>query len=666
MYQSRIRLLFRLLWPQFIWLTLILLGARYVMFQQFTGPSALVDQADDIRRMWITGLRYDLRIAGMALAPLVLSGLLLAAWRSSWQLWRHLALGFIALVSLIVAGCAISNFYYYQTYHRHFDVFAFGLFEDDTSAVLANMGQDYPILAASLLAVLLAAIPTLFAYYQLRTASIKGAISWPFFIIYVLISLTLVFAFARGSLGTFPLRRGNAQVSELSVLNQLTPNALMALAWARKDKIHDVKFSPVSSAEGQALLTTLNFDSLNGQTPRNDYVSQYPPHVVVAMMEGLGSNMLAFDEPERNDLLGRLRPHFEQDFLFTRFLSQDNGTAPSLAALFFNSPVQSISHSSAQTVDLTTPFDVYKKAGYRNIFISPGNMMWRNLVNYLPLQGVDAVYDQNALLEHYPDAEQYMTDWGLPDEYAYRLAEKLLAESEQPLFISILSVTNHPPYVTPNTYTPKPVAITPHYQRHIEEGAIKPHNILTTFQYASDALGGFISHIKDSDLAKRTLIAVTGDHQMRRVKAFYPNEQVLDRGVPFYLYVPDNILNTRDWHFDPTRVGSHKDIMPTLYHYSLSQQPYLALGGRNMLATTDDAARNFGYNVLLWIDAKGAYVLNESPVFYPWLNTDSLQLDGEQAYAVSPQQDKRMAAYPKLLRWHINQQVKGEHTSEKQ
>ncbi|MGB5856312.1 MAG: LTA synthase family protein [Oceanisphaera sp.] len=659
MYQSRIRLLFRLLWLQVAWLVLILLGARYLMFQQFADPQTLVGQADDVRRMWVTGIRYDLRIAGMALAPLLLSGLLLAAWHNSWQVWRRLAPLFIALVSLIVAAAAIGNFYYYQTYHHHFDVFAFGLFEDDTSAVLANMGQDYPVISASLLALLAAAIPALLVYYQLRLAPRKRPMPWAFFVVYVLIGVSLVFVFARGSVGTFPLRRGNAQVSELSVLNQLTPNALMALDWAWKDKKRDVQFTTVSQQQGQQLLHTLNFASLNGHTQSNDYLAQQPPHVVLAMMESLGSNMLAFDQPSNNDLLGRLRPHFADDFLFTRFLSQDNGTAPSLAALFFNSPVQSISHSSAQHIDLDTPFDIYNKAGYRNIFISPGNMMWRNLVNYLPLQGVDAVYDQNALLDYYPEAEQYMTDWGLPDEYAYRLAETLLAESEQPLFISILTVTNHPPYVTPNTYSPKPITITPQYAQHIEAGSIEPYEILTTFQYAADALGGFIDHIKDSSLANRTLIAATGDHQMRRIKAFYPNEQVLDRGVPFYLYVPKPILDSLDWRFDPLRVGSHKDIMPTLYHYSLSQQPYLALGGRNMLAPQDDAARAFGYNVLLWIDQQGAYVLNDPPVFYPWLTSDSLLLDNEPVQPVAPKQAARIAAYPQLLRWHINQQVKG-------
>lgn len=53
-------------------------------------------------------------------------------------------------------------------------------------------------------------------------------------------------------------------------------------------------------------------------------------------------------------------------------------------------------------------------------------MMWRNLVNYLPVQGVDEVYDQNALMKRYPQAAKEITAWGVPDDYAYRLAQTLL------------------------------------------------------------------------------------------------------------------------------------------------------------------------------------------------------------------------------------------------
>lgn len=413
------------------------------MYNSFVEPDLVADKGDDLLRMWVTGLRYDLRIAGMAVAPFLLFGLGLAGWSKGWgYLWRSLPLWF-GWVAFIVASVAIGNYFYYQTYHNHIDVFAFGLVDDDTCAVLANMWQDYPVIKGGIAATLLALPPVWFSY-RVRSMTLRPWPSALFWVVLVL-SVILIAVAARGSVGTFPLRRANAQVSDLTVLNKLTPNGLMAIDWAIKDYQADIQFEIVDAAEKIRLLKAAGLDSLAGRTPINTWLADHKPHVVMSLMESFGSNMLALDEPGKNDLLGSLREPFRQDFVFKRFVSEGNGTAPSLAALFFHSPMENLSHSSAQSKALTgTPFSIYKQAGYRVIFISPGNMMWRNLANYLPVQGVDALYDQNALLEMYPESAKEMTDWGVPDEYAYHLAEKLLKEAKQPLFISILTVTNHP------------------------------------------------------------------------------------------------------------------------------------------------------------------------------------------------------------------------------
>lgn len=657
MYQRRLQQLLPILWPQLIWLTLILMVARVVMYNSFVEPDLVADKGGDLLRMWVTGLRYDLRIAGMAVAPFLLLGLGLAGWSKGWEsLWRSLPLWF-GVTAFIVASVAIGNYFYYQTYHNHIDVFAFGLFDDDTRAVLANLWQDYPVVKGVLAAVILAFPPVWFSYH-IRTMALRpwpGALFWAVLVL----SVILVAIAARGSVGAFPLRRGNAQVSELTVLNKLTPNGLMAIDWAIKDHQADIFFEKVDAAEKIKLLGATGLDSLTGRTPVNTWLADNKPHVVMSLMESFGSNMLALDEPSKNDLLGSLREPLRQDFVFKRFVSEGNGTAPSLAALFFHSPVENLSHSSAQYKTLTgTPFSIYKQAGYRVIFISPGNMMWRNLVNYLPAQGVDALYDQNALLEMYPESAKEMTDWGLPDEYAYRLAEALLKEAKQPLFISILTVTNHPPYVVPTHYAPQPVIVTDGVRRHAEAGQIDQLNILRTYQYAADAFGRFVTTIKSSSLGTHTLLAASGDHQMRRVKAYYPAEQMLDRAVPFYLYVPKAVLDRVPWHFDPVRPGSHKDIFPTLYAFSLSDMPYQALGGRNLLAPQDDPMRAFGYNETLWIDADGAYPLTGNPVRYPWASEAGWYL-GETGQPVSDEHWLRMQAYPALLRWQLNARVTG-------
>ncbi|WP_458576302.1 sulfatase-like hydrolase/transferase [Aliamphritea spongicola] len=110
----------------------------------------------------------------------------------------------------------------------------------------------------------------------------------------------------------------------------------------------------------------------------------------------------------------------------------------------------------------------------------------------------------------------------------------MLDESDQPLFINILTVSNHPPYFTPDSYTPGPVDVSAEYQARAGGGEIELDNILKTFQYAADSLGRFIGDVKASDkLADNTVIAATGDHQMRRFEARLPEESMLDSAVPF-------------------------------------------------------------------------------------------------------------------------------------
>ncbi len=581
----------------------------------------IANHSSDLTRMWLVGLRYDLRVTAIALGVILLSATIMAVNQFTWRAWIILSRVYLLITTIFIVSASIGSYYYFQTFHQPFNIFLFALFEDDTKTVLSNIWDDYPVIKLVLLT-MLSGFLTIYLFTKLQKRN-KQPGSTSIFICYLIISIFLFTLLGRGSFGTFPLRRANAQVSESATINHITPNAVMALSWAWKDKKNDIKLESYSDEEIAQALEILGLDTIYETSRKNSYLEQNPPHVVLTLMESFGSNMLAFDDPVKNDMLGSLRQHFQEDFVFKRFLPHGNGTAPSLAALFFNSPLQNISHSSLSHLELETPFSTYRNAGYKTVFISPGNLMWRNLANYLPTQQVDQVYDQNSLLNEYPEAARHLTDWGLPDEYAFRYAHKILMQAQEPMFIGILTVTNHPPYRYPDTYQPKPVSMNTGYEQHAEEGKIDHSNLLTTFQYAADAYGSFISTIKDSTLADKTILAATGDHQMRRIKAFYPQEAFLDRAVPFYLYVPEKIQSNIKITYEPSRTGSHKDIMPTLYEASLSDTRYLALAGRNMLAPFDIPEKNFGYNELLWINEDGAFNIQGKTSLHRWDGSNS-------------------------------------------
>ena len=654
MYQLRYRELSRIIFETILVAIIILLLARLAMFIAFVDTDKLAGKEIDLIRLFTTGLLFDLKASTIFMVPVYLSGLAFAAFERHWKAYRAFTRGYSLLVIVSFTLIAISNFYYYETYHNHFDIFIFGLAEDDTSAVLANIWQDYPVLRALLAAIITGLLFLLISSKKPITAvwSKTAAIS------YGLIFFSLFAVASRGSLDTFPLRRSNAQISDLNILNKLTPNGLIAISWANKDKRKDAKFDKVEQAEVEALnMKLFGNQYLQQKSANNPFLSEQPPHVVLALMESMGSNILELDDPVDNDLLGSLRTHFESDFVYRRFISAGNGTAPSLAAILFNSPVSSISHSSAQKTSLAgSIFRPYKEAGYKTIFISPGNMMWRNLVNYLPLQGVDEVYDQNFLMRQYPQANDQLTAWGIPDEYAFKLAEKLLEESEQPLFINILTVSNHPPYVVPHDYKSRPVTVSEEYRQRAGGGEIELDNILKTFQYAADSLGRFVSNVKSStQLSDNTIIAATGDHQMRRFEAKIPEEAMLDSAVPFYLRVPESILSSRKFKYEAQRIGSHKDIMPTLYNLSLSGQSYLNMGGRDLLNADDNSERNFGFNETIWINDTGAISLNDTSKIYTWQGS-SLKL-ASSAINNSPVTQQKINEFITLQRKFINWEV---------
>ena len=542
---------------------------------------------------------------------------------------------------------AIVNFYYFRTYGNKIDIFIFGLKDDDTLAIFEILWRDYPLILGIISAIAYG-IFTLFLYnishqffsifttlqpflphFRLRAKSAITLISQFLCIILLIIG-------ARGSLGTYPLKEDNYRISTLPIFNHLATNPLLALDWAYSNYKADAHISPPSAQRGEALQEAL-FPLLR-QSPYSMFLKDNPPHIVVNLMESFGSNMLIYDELPHNDLLGALRKHFDEDFVFFRFLSGANGTLASFFMLFFDSPTP-LSRGSAKTTSLPyNPFAIYANAGYEVIYITSGYESWQNTGDYMRIQGVGHIYDALHLMERFPQSKKDKNAYGIPDEYAYKLAFEILSNAQKPTFIAILTTSNHPPYHLPHTYAPKPITLSEAIKAKAKnnEAKQKLQTSMTLYQYANNAFGEFLDRIKDSALKSKTIIAATGDHYVRDFSSNARTDKAIAYAVPFYIYVPQDYAKAI--HYDSTRIGSHKDIFPTLYELSLSHTQYMSVGGRNILATQDKAPYAFGYNQAAWIDKKGIYPINEA-VGYMW--GDSQKgfglLSSDTQIALSPQ-----------------------------
>ncbi|EFL92688.1 putative phosphoglycerol transferase [Candidatus Regiella insecticola LSR1] len=644
-------------------------GRAYLLFTHGASKT-LADFSLDVTRMfWIGGL-FDIRIASLLFVPCLLMAGCLAVSNRIFLIWQRFWPWVAAILSVIVLIMTVVNVFYYATYERFIDVFVFGLIEDDTVAVLSTVWQSYPVIGVLFCLGLFSII--VFWFYRrwqrwLGTKP-KYKISLPISIIITVVILFICFLGMRGSVGTFPLRQHDVQVSTIKMLNMLTPNGLIAMYWAVNAHQKNNQFVTATNEKGTELLsrflerpTQASLTPFIAKTDTNRVAKKNPPNVVLAVMESMGYHLQSLDHHQR-DLLGALRQHWLTDWHFERFISEGDGTIDSLNRFFVRSPMSSISQSSTQTAAfISNMFTPYLTNGYKIIFVTSGNGAWQNLNQFLPRLGVSEFMEQNGLKKRYPDAS--IGTWGVPDEYMFRYMKERLAEADkkgEPIFMMSMSTTHHPPYKTPTGYRKTDVELTETEKQRLRNLATDDElkTVLNTLAYANDQLGLFISWVKSQALGTHTIIAATGDHNIRGIGYPDTHELVLGHAVPFYLYVPQDYRQNS--YFDSSRVGSHKDILPTLYQLSLSETTYYRTGC-NLLSKTQDNTWCQGYNPEVAITAEGPCILTVHKEFRPWANQKGLFLGDPKD--MTPEQEKqcnRWSTFTDLLWWQLNRQVGGQ------
>lgn len=497
-------------------------------------------------------------------------------------------------------------------YQTNIDTFIFTLKDDETTAILGIIFDDYPIIILTLIALCFTAFCIRWNFQLTKFHTIvhlRFRIVLPLVLLFI-----LLYALAlRGPFRHITMNVENYKFSKVESFNHLVLNPLMSFAFAHKMyKKENLNLVRANEKEGEILQKKLF--PLFEISPKNPIAELQKPHIMVNLMESFGGQMLAFNNADFN-LLGELKKHFETDFVFERFLPFANGTAPSLSFLFLNSP-KTLSKSQYKKHYLPlSPIEIYKKQGYKVIFLTAGNRAWFGMGDFMRTQGVDELIDEIVISEEYAEANETRNSYGILDEFMYKKAFEILNTAKEPLLILALSASNHPPF--PNVYESVTKDKIPN--EILQKFPKNAHTIINTYIYANNEFGKFLNKIKASTLKDKVIIAATGDHRVRDMQSDFSTEQALSYAVPFYLYVPE----TYQYHinYNKNRIGSHKDIFPTLYALSLSEVEYLNMGGRNLLGEIKNPKYEFGYNEAVWLDEKGIYSANAG---FHYANSQSL------------------------------------------
>ncbi len=196
---------------------------------------------------------------------------------------------------------------------------------------------------------------------------------------------------------------------------------------------------------------------------------------------------------------------------------------------------------------------VLRKNGYRTMFFMTHESQYDNMNAFLRTNGYDEIYSQ----ENYPKSE-IVNSFGVQDHYLYHYALQKLAQKRQPFMATLLSISNHPPYVVPEWFHPN--------------AEKKEEQIV---EYADDALRIFFKQAATQKWYDNTVFVLLGDHGKLIGASEDEMPQCLNH-IPLMIFAPG---------MTPRQVDSwcmQMDVQPTL----------LSLLGITAVQ------KNFGQNVL--------------------------------------------------------------------
>ena len=627
------------------------------------GVLALIVDANNIQDgelgdLLFIGLRFDLKIIASILLVVLCLPALVFAVLDRWFLFSYWVRA--SLLSMIVVLLLLSflDFGFYMYFGTPIDSLVYGIIEDGTSEVISSIFGDWRLIQIIALCVL--SIVLLGYWFVNKTqasnarmdsygARIKN-------VLFVLLVSLLMLLPARGSLDTFPLSRKTVSISDDSLTNSLMFNGPYHLYYTMIDR-EDDNFRKLSSQKllnnsdiqsFEDLIKSAGFMNENSYKKRSSVKPEelQKPHVIFVLMESWSSHIALMDSPD-NNVLGELSKHVQDDHFFPYFYSNAYGTNPTIDSLLMNSPITPMSQSAAIgysfSMSNVLPF---KRQGYDTLYLSGSSSGWRNHNNFWPSQGFDRYLGRATIESHY--GVQSDNPWGVYESYLFEYMKKTLLEAEEnsnPLFSFVMTTNNHPPIRLPADYQAPSFNMKKFGFTGEDAGK---REILSGFHYQTNALGQFLSWLKQSPLKDKVIVVATGDHIYKGfVNYTGPDMMYLRYSVPAYFYVPERYDRLKN--ISSEMPGSHEDLFPTLYELALSNSEYMAFGTPIMNKEIDSA---YG-----WIN-RGSYLFNTGVAteqgFYPWKDEAKMKLS-LQPLEISDQQKEtiRQQKYRMLLRKYL-------------
>lgn len=411
------------------------------------------------------------------------------------------------------------------------------------------------------------------------------------FILAVCMSLLCLFGI-RGRTGYNPIKISQAYYCDDPFLNQLGINPAFNLLTSALDdmrkensELHLMPYPEAITSARKSLKIDGEVDSMHVMrrmvTVKGEPVKR---NVVVILMESMSASLMSTFGQEQH-LTPTLDTLYNHSLAFTNCYSAGIHTNHGMTASLYSFPALMFRNLMKGTV---TPHrtgipTVLKKYGYHNMFFMTHEAQYDNMKAFFTTNGYDEIFSQ----ESYPKSE-VVNSFGVSDHFLFTYALNTInqrAATGKPFFATLLTISNHPPYVIPSYFKPKTKA---------------PETQIV--EYADWSIGDFLKKAQKQPWYKNTIFVIMADHGKLVGKAATEAPESYNH-IPLIIFGPG--VPTERYNGLATQV----DVMPTLL--SILNMGYEYDGfGQNLLSSRRPMVFYSADNQVIARSDKMVYVYN--------------------------------------------------------
>lgn len=543
-----------------LFLTVFRLIFVFLFYDDFLSLYQTTDQLYPILiKGFAKGFRYDNIVVAFVMSiPLIVTFISWGFDFKKIKLVQSFLMWYSILTFALVFTLSCVDFPYFSYFWTHptGTVFNWLVFDGTFDMLLQESSYYvYYILYIAVLLVFILAIRQCLRWANTSDAKSKlsNTTQWALFIL----SLIVCFVGTRGHLSLKGLGLNPTYFTDNKLVSDLcvTP----AYYFATHLDVYESDFSTFITEEDaisnvQQYLGIVANDSLSTQNPLNRKIvsdstkTQQDCNIILVFMESLSYDLL-FQKIDGKALTPFIDSLATASYFFDNIYSSGVHTNAGVGSTLISYPSEMNRHMmNRNPMTYQSILSQLKKNGYNTSFFLPNGEEYDNMGLFLRANYIDTIFSD----KYYPSNER-VNNFGVPDAYLFDFAIDQLSKistDQKPFFSTILTVSNHPPYVVPDSYS-----------------KISPDKEIAILAYVDNSLKEFMNKAKAKDWYENTIFVFVADHG-KLVGDRSSSMPLSYNHIPLIIYSPK--FQNMPQRFN--QYGGQIDILPTVI--GLTNQAY--------------------------------------------------------------------------------------------